>query len=47
MELVPTVADEFTLTGATLRFEREDGRARAFVIDAGRVRGIRFERVGG
>ncbi|MDX1395710.1 MAG: serine hydrolase domain-containing protein [Gemmatimonadota bacterium] len=46
-ELTPTVADEFTLGGATLRFERDGGRPIAFVIDAGRVRGIRFERISG
>ncbi len=45
--LAPTVADEFTLDGAEVRFERSGGQPSAFVVDAGRVRGIRFERVGG
>lgn len=46
--LQPTVEREFTLRGADVRFEpSEEGRARAFTIDAGRVRGIRFVRVEG
>ena len=43
--LVPTGEDTFDLQGATVRFERGDGAPDGFVIDAGRVRGIRFERV--
>lgn len=45
--LRPTVEDEFTLNGEVLTFEpRDDGApAEAFTIDAGRVRGIKFERV--
>lgn len=46
--LRPTVADEFTLAGARVTFERDDhGRPESFVLDAGRVRGIRFVRVVG
>jgi CubicO group peptidase (beta-lactamase class C family) len=46
--LRPTVADEFTLDGDRVTFERDDrGRLETFVLDAGRVRGIRFMRVGG
>ena len=44
IRLVPTVQDEFTLGGSQVNFERRNGRPVAFVIDAGRVRGIRFER---
>jgi len=45
--LEPTVEGEFTLNGDVLTFERAEGRGppSAFTIDAGRVRGIRFERV--
>ncbi|MBE0595359.1 MAG: beta-lactamase family protein [Gemmatimonadales bacterium] len=43
MPLLPTVADEFMLDGDVVRFERDaDQRPSAFVLDAGRVRGMRF-----
>ena len=43
--LQPTVDDEFLVNGDVLTFERgRDGAPTAFTIDAGRVRGIRFER---
>lgn len=46
--LEPTVEREFTLDGADATFEPfGEGRPRAFTIDAGRVRGIRFVRVDG
>lgn len=48
ISLQPTVEGEFTLNGEVLTFEpRDDAGAAAsgFTIDAGRVRGIRFERV--
>lgn len=41
--LVSTIVDEFTLEGARVRFERNGGRPSGFVLDAGRVRGIRFK----
>lgn len=45
--LTPTIPDEFRARQvATMRFEWSGGRPTAFVVDAGRVRGIRFERVG-
>jgi len=48
ISLQPTSADEFRLEGARLTFERDDrGRPASFVLDAGRVRGIRFVRVFG
>ncbi len=43
----PTGTDEFEVEGAGVTFERDDhGRPESFVLDAGRVRGIRFLRVG-
>jgi hypothetical protein len=41
------VGDEFRAGNLTLRFDRDPGtaRARAFTVQAGRVRNIRFERV--
>lgn len=36
--------DAFRSRGMTIRFERVDGRVVALVVDAGRVRDIRFER---
>jgi hypothetical protein len=46
--LGPTVADEFTLAGARVTFERDDrGQPESFVLDAGRVTGISFMRVAG
>jgi CubicO group peptidase (beta-lactamase class C family) len=46
--LRPTVADEFMLAGARVTFERDvRGRAGSFVLNAGRVRGIRFVRIDG
>lgn len=45
--LRPTIEDEFTLAGDRVMFERDsDGRPQAFVLNAGRVRGLRFVRVG-
>lgn len=47
-ELAPTSQDE--LRGRALRLqavEREDGRVEAFLVEAGRVTNLRFERVGG
>ena len=37
--------DVFRRGGLTLRFEREAGRVDGFLLDAGRVRGIRFRRI--
>ena len=45
IEMIPTGEDAFSLAGADVRFERAGGMPSAFVVDAGRVRGIRFERV--
>lgn len=43
--LVPVEPEVFRRGPLTLRFEREgDGRVSAFLVDAGRVRGIRFQR---
>ncbi len=42
----PTGTDEFEVEGASVTFERDDhGRPSGFVVDAGRVRGIRFLRL--
>ena len=48
ISLRPTVEHEFTLNGEVLTFEPPDEGdvPEAFTVDAGRVRGIRFERVG-
>ncbi len=44
--LRPTVADEFTLDGDRVKFTRDGrGRPESFSLDAGRVRGIRFQRL--
>jgi hypothetical protein len=44
----PTGTDEFEVEGARVTFERDgSGRPESFVLDAGRVRGIRFVRIGG
>lgn len=44
----PTGTDEFEVEGARVTFERDgDGRPERFVLDAGRVRGIRFVRIDG
>jgi len=44
--LRPTVADEFTLDGDRVKFTRGGrGRPESFLLDAGRVRGIRFQRL--
>lgn len=43
----PTAADTFRVSGFTVRFERSGGRVSALVVDAGRVRDIRFERSSG
>jgi CubicO group peptidase (beta-lactamase class C family) len=44
--LRPTGTDEFRVGGARVEFERDGtGRPESFVLDAGRVRGIRFVRV--
>jgi CubicO group peptidase (beta-lactamase class C family) len=40
----PNGADQFRARDMTIRFERTDGRVTAIVVDAGRVRGIRFVR---
>ena len=48
LDLVPTEADVFRARGAgwTLRFRRDDaGRITGFVLDAGRVLGVEFERM--
>ncbi len=40
-----TLEDEFTLSGDRVMFRRDErGRPASFVLDAGRVRGIRFVR---
>ena len=45
LPLEPTVERQFTLNGDVLTFASDaDGAPAAFTIDAGRVRGIRFER---
>ena len=43
--LVRTGDDVFRRGSLTLRFERSGGRVTGFLLDAGRVRGIRFRRV--
>jgi CubicO group peptidase (beta-lactamase class C family) len=44
--LEPATKDEFTMDGDLIVFEPANGqRPQAFTIDAGRVRGIRFERL--
>jgi CubicO group peptidase (beta-lactamase class C family) len=43
-DLQSTAADTFRARGFTIRFERSGGRVTSLVVDAGRVRGIRFER---
>ena len=46
VELTPIPGDVFTRRGFKLRFQRnDDGAPSSFVLDAGRVRGIVFERV--
>lgn len=41
--LQPTVADAFTLEGMNLSFQRDTaGKPAGFVLDAGRVRGVKF-----
>jgi CubicO group peptidase (beta-lactamase class C family) len=45
IRLRPTGEETFNLRGAEVRFERTGDAPDAFVIDTGRVRGIRFERV--
>ena len=48
LSLRPTGPDEFRVEGARVRFERDGvGRPEAFVLDAGRVRGVRFVRTSG
>jgi hypothetical protein len=48
ISLQPTGADEFRAQGAQVQFERDgSGRPASFVLNAGRVRGIRFVRAGG
>jgi CubicO group peptidase (beta-lactamase class C family) len=42
--LQPSGADAFRARGLGIRFEREDGKVVALVVDAGRVRDIRFTR---
>jgi hypothetical protein len=48
-ELTPVYADAFTTPdGALIRFIRgADGRVQAFTVSIDRVRGLRFDRVGG
>lgn len=44
--LEPVVTDTFTGQPGTIRFERDgSGRVTGFVLDAGRVRHVRFEKV--
>ena len=43
-ELQATGPDTFRARGFTIHFERTRGRISAFTVDAGRVRGIRFDR---
>lgn len=46
--LRPLIRDEFTVPGATLRFQRDgSGAVSGFMVDAGRVRNLRFVRTGG
>ncbi|NIN70712.1 MAG: serine hydrolase [Gemmatimonadetes bacterium] len=46
--LQPTGVDEFEVEGARVMFGRDGrGRPESFVLDAGRVRGIRFVRING
>ena len=40
-----SASDSFLINNVLLRFQREAGRVSGFVVDAGRVRGIRFDRV--
>jgi CubicO group peptidase (beta-lactamase class C family) len=48
ISLRPTGADEFRVEGARVTFERDSGgRVESFVLDAGRVRGVRFMRTSG
>ena len=42
--LLPGIADVFTTAGVSVGFTRDGGAVDGFVLDAGRVRGIRFER---
>jgi CubicO group peptidase (beta-lactamase class C family) len=42
--LQPAGPDSFRARGFTIRFERTDGRVTSLVVDAGRVRDIRFQR---
>jgi CubicO group peptidase (beta-lactamase class C family) len=42
--LQPVAADEFRFAGMTVRFARANGAIDALLVDAGRVRGIRFVR---
>ena len=47
IELTPIPGDLFSSRGFKLRFQLSgDGAPSSFVLDAGRVRGIVFERVG-
>lgn len=46
--LRPLIRDEFTVPGATVRFVRDGaGAISGFMLDAGRVRNLRFVRTGG
>jgi hypothetical protein len=46
--LRPLVRDEFSISGVTLRFQRDaSGAVSGFMLDAGRVRNLRFVRTGG
>jgi CubicO group peptidase (beta-lactamase class C family) len=46
--LRPLIRDEFTVPGAALRFQRDgSGAVSGFMVDAGRVRNLRFVRTGG
>jgi hypothetical protein len=40
--LSPTTMDTFTAEGISYRFERDNGRATGFLVDAGRTRNLRF-----
>jgi CubicO group peptidase (beta-lactamase class C family) len=42
--LKPTVKDQFHFEGMVLTFRRSGGKAAAFTLDAGRVRGVEFVR---
>ena len=44
MRLEPRAEGAFRFRGMTVRFERDSERIVALVVDAGRVRGIRFVR---